>query len=85
VGLATVQEQFSAAVSSRGAMTLHALRLAVGDDTMRRIVREWTSSYAGRAVATEDFIDLAEAESGQQLDELFQTWLYTPGKPAVLG
>ncbi|SDX79989.1 hypothetical protein SAMN05661080_01265 [Modestobacter sp. DSM 44400] len=66
-------------------MTLHALQLAVGDDTMLRIVREWTSFYAGEATTTEDFIALSEEESGQQLDELFRIWLYTPGKPAVLG
>jgi aminopeptidase N len=76
---------FDNSVYNRGAMTLHALRLAVGDDTMHRIAREWTSDFAGKAVTTDDFIALAEHESGQQLDELFRTWLYTPGKPAVLG
>ena len=75
---------FSAAVYNRGAMTLHALRLAVGDDVMRRIVLDWTSSEAGQAVTTEDFIALAEKDSGIQLDQLFQTWLFTPGKPAGL-
>jgi aminopeptidase N len=82
---ATADRLFSDAVYTRGAMTLHVLRLAVGDDVMRQIVRDWTSTYAGQAVTTEDFIALAEADSGQQLDDLFRTWLYTPGKPAVLG
>jgi aminopeptidase N len=82
---ATADLLFANAVYYRGAMTLHALRQAVGDDTMRSIVREWTEEFAGQAVTTDDFIALAEEESGQQLDELFQTWLYTPGKPATLG
>jgi aminopeptidase N len=79
------EDLFSLAVYNRGAMTLHALRTAVGDDVFAQIVRDWVSSQAGQAVTTADFIALAEQVSGQQLDDLFQTWLFTPGKPAVLG
>jgi aminopeptidase N len=32
-------------------------------------------------VTTDAFIDLAEDISGQDLDPLFETWLFTPGKP----
>ena len=32
-------------------------------------------------VTTEDFIALAEAESGQQLDTYFDIWLFQPTKP----
>ena len=32
---------------------------------------------------TAGFIKLAEKISGQQLDDLFRTWLYTPGKPTL--
>ncbi|WP_369131923.1 M1 family metallopeptidase [Modestobacter sp. I12A-02662] len=80
-----LEDLFSAAVYTRGAMTLHALRTAVGDDVFATIVREWVSSRAGEAVTTADFTAHAEAVSGQELDELFQTWLFTPGKPAGLG
>ncbi|WP_138758077.1 M1 family metallopeptidase [Modestobacter altitudinis] len=80
-----IEDLFSTGVYSRGAMTLHALRLQVGDELFATIVREWTARHAGEAVTTADFIALAEEVSGQQLDELFQTWLFTPGKPAVLG
>jgi aminopeptidase N len=74
---------FSSAVYQRGALTLHALRQAVGDDDFFRTLEAWTSSQAGRAVTTADFVALAERESGRQLDALFQAWLYTPGKPAA--
>ena len=74
-----------AAVYVRGALTVHALRLAVGDDAFARILREWTSSQAGRAVTTDDFIAVAERVSGQDLDALFRTWLFTPGKPGTVG
>ena len=75
---------FNFAVYARGAMTLHELRLAVGDDAFFTILQQWASSHAGGNVTTDEFIALAETISGQQLDELFQTWLFTPGKPAVI-
>ena len=74
---------FSGAVHLRGALTLHGLRQAVGDDDFFRILRTWISSRAGTAVTTADFVALAEQESGRDLDALFQTWLYTAGKPAT--
>jgi aminopeptidase N len=74
---------FDFAVYARGAMTLHQLRLAVGDDDFFTILRQWATSQAGGNVTTDEFISLAERISGQQLDELFETWLFTPGKPVV--
>ncbi len=74
---------FDFAVYARGAMTLHQLRLAVGDADFFTILRQWASSQAGGNVTTDEFISLAEQISGQQLDELFDTWLFTSGKPVV--
>ncbi len=72
---------FDFAVYARGAMTLQALRLTVGDQDFFRILQEWVASQAGGHVTTDEFIAVAEGVSGQQLDELFQTWLFTPEKP----
>jgi hypothetical protein len=74
---------FDFAVYSRGAMTLHQLRLAVGDADFFTILRQWASSQAGGNVTTDEFISLAEGISGQELDELFDAWLFTSGKPVV--
>ncbi len=41
------------------------------------------SSQAGGNVTTDEFIALAERISGQQLDDLFETWLFTPEKPGA--
>ena len=76
---------FDFAVYARGAMTLHQLRLAVGDDDFFRILRQWASSQAGGNVTTAEFIRLAESVSGQQLDDLFQAWLFTAGRPDATG
>jgi aminopeptidase N len=71
-------------VYDRGALTLHALRLKVGDETFFNIMRTWTTSNIGRNVTTAGFIALAERLSGQDLDQFFQEWLYTEGRPASL-
>jgi Peptidase family M1 domain/Peptidase M1 N-terminal domain len=76
---------FDFPVYARGAMTLHQLRLAVGDRDFFRILRRWASSQSGGTVTTDEFIGLAERISGQQLDSLFETWLFTPGRPDLSG
>ncbi|MCW2904333.1 MAG: Peptidase rane alanine aminopeptidase [Streptosporangiaceae bacterium] len=75
--------EFHHAVYDRGAMTLQALRTTVGDGVFFRIIRDWVmvKRYGNASVA--EFIDLAERISGKRLDELFRTWLYTSGRPAV--
>jgi aminopeptidase N len=82
---AAIEDLFNIAVYNRGAMTLQALRTAVGDEAFFTIVAEWVASQAGGTVSTDEFIALAEKESGQELDDLFTTWLFTPEKPAGLG
>jgi aminopeptidase N len=66
-------------------MTLHALRLTIGDDDFLRLLRGWVAENAGRTVTTADFVSHAERVSGRQLDDFFDAWLYTPAKPATLG
>ena len=76
-------DQFNIAVYRRGALTLQALRTTVGDAAFFQILRTWTSTHRYEAVTTAQFIAHSEQISGQQLDDLFTTWLYTTGKPAV--
>jgi aminopeptidase N len=80
---------FHTPVYDRGAMTLQALREKIGDDTtFFDILRAWytenksRSATSDESVTTADFIALAERETGQQLDNFFQVWLYEEGKPA---
>jgi aminopeptidase N len=74
---------FDGAVYVRGAMTLQALRSEVGDNAFWQIIRGWANTHSGGNVTTEQFIAYAERVSGQQLDELFTTWLFTPTKPEL--
>ena len=73
--------QFDFAIYARGAMTLHQLRLAVGDATFFDIMRTWAADHVNGNVTIPQFISLAEAKSGQDLGALFDTWLFTNTKP----
>lgn len=64
-------------------MTLHQLRLAVGDADFFTILRTWAKTNRNGNVTTGQFIALAEKISGQQLDGLFQTWLFSTTKPVL--
>ena len=75
---------FDPPVYVRGAMTLQALRVLVGDDVFFDILREWTDAHAGGNVSSADFIGLAQELSGQDLGSFFNAWLFTPAKPAGL-
>ncbi|MCX5130708.1 M1 family metallopeptidase [Streptomyces sp. NBC_00340] len=74
---------FASAVYQRGAMTLQMLRERIGDTAFFKLLPAWTKLHRYGNGSTADFISLAERISGRQLDDLFQTWLFTPGKPAV--
>jgi aminopeptidase N len=74
---------FSGTVYDRGAATLQALRVKVGDKTFFRIIREWYARNRDGNVTTADFVRLAEKRSGRQLDAFFDTWLYQPAKPTT--
>jgi aminopeptidase N len=78
----TAEDLFDDSVYTRGAMTLHALRMTVGDDDFDRIVRTWYARNRNGNGSTSEFIRLAERISGQDLDALFQAWLFTETKPA---
>jgi aminopeptidase N len=74
---------FSDSVYLRGALTLHAVRLTVGDDTFFRILRQWTSRFKYSNVSTADFERLVGEVSGQDLSKLFRAWLYETAVPPL--
>ncbi|MBB6169956.1 aminopeptidase N [Nocardiopsis mwathae] len=74
---------FHSAVYDRGALAVHALRLAVGEETFSDILTTWQSQYTDANATVDDFTELAQKVSGQDLTELFDTWLFTEGRPAT--
>jgi aminopeptidase N len=72
---------FCGAIYDRGAATLHALRVEVGDEAFFELARGWVETYGGGTATTADFIELAEEVSGQDLGAFFDVWVYQPEKP----
>ena len=72
---------FDGAVYERGAMTLQALRNEIGDVAFFDTLRAWVETNAFGTGTTDEFVALAEQESGRELDELFDVWLFTARKP----
>ncbi|MFW5691230.1 MAG: M1 family aminopeptidase, partial [Chloroflexota bacterium] len=77
------QRIFNRVVYERGALTLHALRLEVGDDAFFETLRSYAATYANGNARTPDFIAIAEQVSGQDLTDFFNAWLYQPSVPDI--
>ncbi|MBQ1071993.1 M1 family metallopeptidase [Micromonospora sp. C31] len=73
---------FSESVYQRGAMTVHALRVAVGDKAFFEILKTWAAQKRDANATTAEFVTHAERVSGEQLDDLFEAWLYDTRRPA---
>jgi aminopeptidase N len=74
---------FNGGVYVRGALTLHALRLTVGDEAFFDILSTYYDRYKFSNATTADFIALSEEISGQPLAALFDEWLYAEELPAL--
>jgi aminopeptidase N len=72
---------FDRGVYLRGAWTLHALREQVGDDVFFNILRTYYDGYKYANATTDDFIQIAQEVSGQDLTAFFNDWLYAPEVP----
>ncbi len=64
-----------------GAVLLHELRQLLGDEAFFRLLQEWAARYRYSTATTDEFIALAEEVSGEDLDDFFIDWLYTPWTP----
>ena len=73
---------FGQSVYQRGAMTLQALRVAVGDTAFFAILRGWAAAHRFGTGSTAQFQALAGDVAGRSLAGLFRTWLYSESKPA---
>jgi len=67
---------FNGGVYVRGGLTLHALRLEVGDQAFFEILPVYFERYQNGNSSTADFIAVAEEISGKDLTEFFDNWLY---------
>jgi aminopeptidase N len=75
---------FNGGVYERGGLTLHALRLDVGDEIFFKIMKTYYDRYKGGNVITDDFLSVANEVSGKDLANLLDDWLYSEQLPSIL-
>ena len=68
---------YSVMTYGKGSLVLRMLRDRLGEDTFRRALREYYDRYRFRQVTGEDFQNVMEDVSGQDLDTFFQRWVET--------
>ncbi|MCM3688854.1 M1 family metallopeptidase [Kocuria rosea] len=89
VGRPGPDTMFDDRVYKRGALTVHALRAAVGDDAFFPMLRSWTERYRHGLVTTELFeAHVAGKCPGlprEQLTALLHDWLFRPALPGFPG
>jgi aminopeptidase N len=88
IGQPAADDLYSDGAYTGGALVFHALRLHIGDEVFFELLRTYQERFRYGNASTQDFIALAEEVSGQDLDEFFQTWLYSeklPRLPAATG
>ncbi len=74
---------FNQSVYVRGGLTLHALRVRVGDDDFFDILRAYSQRFRYGNATTSDFVALAEQVAGQDLQRLFNDWLFEQPLPPL--
>jgi aminopeptidase N len=74
---------FNSGVYVRGGLTLHALRLEVGDDAFFKILKTYFERYKDGNATTADFIAVAGEVSGKDLTGFFDGWLYSEKMPSL--
>lgn len=82
-GAPPADDLFNEGIYCRGGLTLHALRLKVGDEAFFDILKLYFDRFKGGNVRTADFIAVAEEVSGQDLGQFFADWLYNPEMPSI--
>ena len=74
---------FNSSVYEWGGLTLHALRLQVGDEAFFKILKTYHDRYKNGNATTKDFIAVAEEVSGKDLGDFFNSWLYSGKLPPI--
>lgn len=81
-------------IYGKGAMILHALRFYIGDEAFFKALRRMayptaamekiTNGKQTRLATTDEFLQIAEKESGKKLDWFFEVYLRQPALPKLI-
>jgi hypothetical protein len=72
----TTSNVLSSIVYRKGAWVLHMLRHLIGDHDFFAIMQQYAADFAYSTAVTEDFQNICESVTGDDLDWFFQQWVY---------
>ncbi|MCL5005502.1 MAG: tetratricopeptide repeat protein [Acidobacteria bacterium] len=73
--------EYESIVSQKGAMVFNMLRWVIGDTAFAETLQSMVRQYAWKSITTQDFEQLAEKASNQQLTYFFAQWVTSTGVP----
>lgn len=76
-------DMFDDRIYKRGALTVHALRVVLGEEQFFDVLRSWTQQHRHSVVTTADFEAHAGGRTGRDLGPLFDAWLRGSALPAL--
>ncbi|MFC5823545.1 M1 family metallopeptidase [Nonomuraea insulae] len=74
---------FDDRVYKRGALTLHALRAAMGDEAFFSALRAWTDEHRHGVVTTPEFAGHVQRHTSRSVGPLLSAWLHDKPLPAL--
>jgi aminopeptidase N len=75
------QYTYGSTIYEKGACVAHTLRGHLGDSIFFPAVRHFLDQHAFGTATSASLRDALEQYSGQDLDDFFDTWVYSPGYP----
>ena len=72
---------FDDRIYKRGALALHALRCAVGDEAFFALLPAWVAEHRDGSVTTEQFLEFAGEHTGADVRSVLRPWLDAPSLP----
>jgi len=79
--LDTFSPEFQSLVTDKGGSILNMLNWVIGEEAFDKATREFLTKYAGKSASVDDFRQICEQVSGQQLSWFFVQWLDSTGAP----
>jgi aminopeptidase N len=67
----------------RGALTLHAIRIQLGDELFFAMLKDWTAANRHGSVSTELFLEHLEAYGKSPLRPILDSWLFEERLPSL--
>jgi aminopeptidase N len=68
---------YGVTVYAKGALFFDALRHEIGDQAFFAALQEYYQRYKFQVARPQDLLDAFESSAGRQLDDFYQSWLYS--------